>query len=132
MNENLNGKPNVEFREGNQVNQVLIVAISNIEPGEEIFVDYGKEVDRTGWGSDKFNNYAKNFSNGNPNAIKTQDKNIDNDFKTNNSNNNNEKMITKIVMIMIMIMIMMIMKIVIIKIMIVKVILMIIQSKLIV
>jgi len=70
MNENINGKPNVEFREGNKVNQVLIVAISNILPGEEIFVDYGNEVDRTGWGSEKFNNYAENFSDGNPNAIK--------------------------------------------------------------
>eukprot|EP00833_Pecoramyces_ruminatium_P005971 jgi/Orpsp1_1/1180003/evm.model.c7180000071753.1 len=75
MNENINGKPNVEFREGNKVNQVLIVAISNILPGEEIFVDYGKEVDRTGWGSDKFNNYAENFSDGNPNVIKNNNNN---------------------------------------------------------
>ncbi|ORX54215.1 hypothetical protein BCR36DRAFT_16089 [Piromyces finnis] len=85
---------NVEFREGNKVNQVLCIAIKEIKPGEEIFVDYGKEIDRTKWGSDAFNNYADNFSDGDPNSLNYKkgnaNKEKDNDVNQNNLSDNRE------------------------------------------
>ncbi|KAI9003377.1 hypothetical protein DFJ74DRAFT_592742, partial [Hyaloraphidium curvatum] len=37
---------NAAFKEGNVVNQIYVEAIQDIEPGEEIFVSYGTEIDR--------------------------------------------------------------------------------------
>jgi coenzyme F420-reducing hydrogenase gamma subunit len=42
-------KANVAFVEGYVVNQVLVMSIKNIEPGQELFVNYGKDVDRAYW-----------------------------------------------------------------------------------
>jgi hypothetical protein len=39
-------KPNVAFIEGSECNQIICVSIQDISPGEELFVNYGKGIDR--------------------------------------------------------------------------------------
>lgn len=47
INENTDPKnANLLFLEGVEVNQVLCVIIKDVQAGEEIFVNYGKEVER--------------------------------------------------------------------------------------
>ncbi|KAL1923478.1 uncharacterized protein VTP21DRAFT_8458 [Calcarisporiella thermophila] len=49
MNENTSGGGNITFLEGNTVNQVICWTTRDIQPDEELFVYYGKEVDREHW-----------------------------------------------------------------------------------
>ena len=48
MNE-LKGKANMVFIDGHIVNQVLCIANKRIRAGDELFVDYGTDVDREKW-----------------------------------------------------------------------------------
>ncbi|KAJ1733350.1 hypothetical protein LPJ72_002919 [Coemansia sp. Benny D160-2] len=49
--ENGDQKSNIVFLEGIKVNQVICLTLRDIAKGEEIFVSYGDEVDRSHWGS---------------------------------------------------------------------------------
>jgi hypothetical protein len=53
MNEKPEPMRNVEFLNGAVVNQVIVFTTREIKEGEELFVFYGKEVDREGWGTPK-------------------------------------------------------------------------------
>jgi len=46
-------RSNVAFVDGHIVNQILVMTTRDIEPGEELFVDYGHEMDRSLWGQTK-------------------------------------------------------------------------------
>ncbi len=48
MNED-KARRNVAFVEGHVVNQVLCMTTRTIRAGQELFVDYGKDVDRDHW-----------------------------------------------------------------------------------
>ena len=48
MNEDVK-RGNVAFVEGRVINQVICVAFKNVNPGDELFVYYGDEVDRNKW-----------------------------------------------------------------------------------
>ncbi|KAJ1934056.1 hypothetical protein EC988_008927, partial [Linderina pennispora] len=51
MNEDREGqKFNIAFLEGVKVNQIICLTTRNIKKGEELFVSYGEEVDRSKWG----------------------------------------------------------------------------------
>ena len=50
MNEDLD-RANVAFVEGYVVNQVLCMATKHIKKGQELFVSYGTDVDRSLWPS---------------------------------------------------------------------------------
>lgn len=52
MNEDVtNG--NVAFIEGSVVNQVICMTTKDVQPGEEFFVNYGKDVDRSHWNANQ-------------------------------------------------------------------------------
>jgi prepilin-type processing-associated H-X9-DG protein len=46
-------RSNVAFVDGHIVNQILVMTTRDIQPEEELFVDYGHEMDRTLWGQSK-------------------------------------------------------------------------------
>ncbi|OLY85085.1 hypothetical protein AYI68_g735 [Smittium mucronatum] len=48
MNEDRNNY-NMIFEEGSIVNQVICITVKDILPGEELFVNYGLEIDRENW-----------------------------------------------------------------------------------
>ncbi|KAJ2315105.1 hypothetical protein IWW54_000507 [Coemansia sp. RSA 2705] len=55
MNEARTGdraKCNIAFLEGVQVNQIICLTVRKIRAGEELFVSYGDEVDRSHWDGD--------------------------------------------------------------------------------
>ncbi|KAJ1943640.1 hypothetical protein FBU59_002848 [Linderina macrospora] len=54
MNEDREGKKcNIAFLEGVKVNQIICLTTRSIKQGEELFVSYGEEVDRSKWGHDE-------------------------------------------------------------------------------
>ncbi|KAJ2491864.1 hypothetical protein IWW37_001942 [Coemansia sp. RSA 2050] len=54
MNEDREGQRyNITFLEGAKVNQIICLTSRAIKRGEELFVSYGDEVDRSHWGNDE-------------------------------------------------------------------------------
>lgn len=49
MNEDRKGSGNIVFQEGIKVNQVICMTKRTVGKGEELFVSYGDEVDRSHW-----------------------------------------------------------------------------------